>query len=417
MRNIIERWLIDQGVPEAVSHSMILLFSLKALVVILLLVNWIARCFVIPLIEKGLRKSSSTWGDSFVERKFFKHLYLLPSVVITYFAADLIFSAESVIAEFIKRLAMVAFVLVNVRALDVFFLVIEDIYSSLKIARDKPIRGYIQAIKIVIYIMAGIFIVAILINKSPWGILSVLGGLTAILLLIFRDTLLGFIAGIQLSANDMVRVGDWIEMPQYNTDGDVIDVSIHTVKIRNWDKTISTVPTHALVTGSFKNWRGMSESGGRRIKRAIYIDMTSIVFCTDRMLDRFGKITCLAPYIDTKKKEIDDYNKIHQINTAEIINGRRQTNIGVFRAYIINYLKNHPEIHQDMTFLVRHLPPTPQGLPLEIYIFSKDQVWANYESIQADIFDHILAVMPEFGLRVFQYPTGSDLKWFAGKQP
>jgi miniconductance mechanosensitive channel len=256
--------------------------------------------------------------------------------------------------------------------------------------------------------MAGIFIVSILTDKSPWGILSILGGFTVVLMLVFKDTILGFVASIQLSGHDMVRIGDWIEMPKYGADGDVIDVSIHTVKVRNWDKTITTIPTYGLVTDAFKNWRGMSESGGRRIKRSFYIDMSSIKFCTDEMLERFRKFEFIREYIEQKQKEIDEYNREHAVETSQLINGRRQTNIGVFRAYIIAYLKKHPKIHQGMTFLVRHLEPTPTGLPIQIYVFSSDQAWANYEAIQADIFDHLLAAVPEFELRIFQNPTGHD---------
>jgi miniconductance mechanosensitive channel len=227
-------------------------------------------------------------------------------------------------------------------------------------------------------------------------------------MLIFKDTILGFVASIQLSGHDMVRIGDWIEMPKYGADGDVIDVSIHTVKVRNWDKTITTIPTYSLVSDAFKNWRGMSESGGRRIKRALHIDLNSIKFCTDEMLERFKKFSLLRDYISSRQEEISRYNQEHKTDTSQLINGRRQTNIGVFRAYIIAYLKNHPKIHKNMTFLVRHLEPTEHGLPVQIYVFSNDQVWANYESIQADIFDHLLAAVPEFELRVFQNPTGHD---------
>lgn len=406
----LEQWLTSQGVPHGTTKIIEICLAIVVLLLLIFISTWIARRYIIPAIEKVLRKSSNKWDDAFIERNFFKRLSLLLPIVITYLSADLMFPAESISAEFIKRLAMTAFVLVSVRILNAFALAFQDIYSSLEIANGKPIRGYIQAIKIVAYILAGIFIVAILTNKSPWGILSVFGGLTAVLILVFKDTLLGFIASMQLSAHDMVRVGDWIEMPKYNADGDVFDISIHTVKVRNWDKTIATIPTYALVSDAFINWRGMKDSGGRRIKRSVFIDMNSICFCTDEMLNRFEKISLLAPYITAKKKEIDAYNRDHNVDTSEIINGRRQTNIGVFRAYIIAYLKNHPKIHQDMTFLVRHLQPTPQGLPVEIYVFSKDQVWANYESIQADIFDHILAAIPEFGLKVFQYPTGNDFR-------
>ena len=257
--------------------------------------------------------------------------------------------------------------------------------------------------------MGAIFILAILTNRSPWGLLSVLGGLTAVTMLVFKDTILGFVASIQLSGTDMVRIGDWIEMPSHGADGDVIDVSIHCVRVQNWDKTITTIPTYALVSNAFKNWRGMSESGGRRIKRAINIDMNSIRFVTDEELDRLSKIKLIAGLhqAETRGNRRRTTGST-AVDNSVIINGRRQTNIGIFRAYIAAYLRQHPEINKDMTFLIRHLKPTEHGLPIEIYVFSSDKVWANYEAIQADIFDHLLAALPIFDLRVFQSPSGFD---------
>ena len=229
-------------------------------------------------------------------------------------------------------------------------------------------------------------------------------------MLVFRDSILGFVAGIQLAANRMVSVGDWIEMPAYGADGDVLEVALTTVKVQNWDKTITTIPTYALISESFKNWRGMSESGGRRIKRSVSIDMSSIKFCDLEMLERFEKIQYISGYIEQKKNELKDFNRAMSVDTASLVNGRRMTNIGTFRAYVQAYLQNHPKINKDMTFLIRQLPPTENGLPIEIYVFSNDKVWANYEAIQADIFDHVLAVVPEFDLRVYQNPTGADFR-------
>ena len=225
---------------------------------------------------------------------------------------------------------------------------------------------------------------------------------------IFKDAILGFVAGIQLSANRMVANGDWIEMPKYGANGNIIEIALTTVKVQNWDKTITTIPTYALITESFKNWRGMSESGGRRIKRAISMDMNTIQFCTEDMLERFSKIQYISDYIKEKTIELQENNKLEQVDHSSIVNGRRMTNIGTFRAYVKAYLTNHPMINKDMTFLIRQLEPTEHGLPIEIYVFSKDQNWANYEGIQSDIFDHVLAVVPEFDLQVFQSPTGMD---------
>lgn len=231
---------------------------------------------------------------------------------------------------------------------------------------------------------------------------------------IFKDAILGFVAGIQLSANRMVANGDWIEMPKYGANGDIIEIALTTVKVQNWDKTITTIPTYALITESFKNWRGMSESGGRRIKRSISIDMNTIQFCTEEMLQRFSKIQYIADYIEKTKLALQESNKLEQVDNSSLVNGIRMTNIGTFRAYVKAYLMSHPMINQEMTFLVRQLAPTEHGLPIEIYVFSKDQDWANYENIQADIFDHILAVVPEFDLRVFQDPSGMDFSKLGG---
>ncbi len=285
---------------------------------------------------------------------------------------------------------------------------VEDIYKRSEVSKRKPIGGYLSVVRIVMFILAGIFILSTLTDKSPWGIVSVFGGLTAVVLLVFKDTILGFVASLQLVSHDMVRVGDWIEMPRFEADGDVIDVSIHTVKVQNWDMTITTIPTYALVSNAFKNWRGMSKSGGRRIKRALCLDMNSIRFCTPEMLVKFNKFGSIKEYLQKKQEEIDLYNREHDLDSSSVPNGRHQTNIGIFRAYIKSYLINHPKINKNMTLLVRHLPPTPKGLPMEIYLFSSDQAWANYEAIQADIFDHIFAIVPEFGLRLFQQPAGSD---------
>jgi miniconductance mechanosensitive channel len=313
-------------------------------------------------------------------------------------------------SDFLQRFAMVYMMIAGLYAFNGFLNAINEIYRSFEVSRQRPIKGYVQIVKILISIFIIIIALATILGRSPWLLLSGLGALTAVLILVFKDSILGFIASIQLTSNDMVRIGDWIEMPKYGADGDVIDVTLHTVKVQNWDKTISTIPTYTLISDSFINWRGMSDSGGRRIKRAIYIDMTSVKFCTPEMLDRFEKYQLLGDYIKSKKQEIVEYNRAHQIDTSELINGRNLTNIGTLRAYISAYLRHHPKIHQDMTFLIRHLQPGEFGLPLEIYVFSNDQEWVNYEAIQADIFDHILAVLPMFELRVFQRPTGFDMQ-------
>ncbi len=299
-------------------------------------------------------------------------------------------------------------IVMGILALDAFLNGSLAIYETYEISNKIPIKGFIQVFKIIIYFTSGVFIIAILLDKTPVYLFSSLGALTAVLMFIFKDAILGFVAGIQLTANQMVANGDWIEMPKYGADGDIIEIALTTVKVQNWDKTITTIPTYALITESFKNWRGMSESGGRRIKRSISLDMNTIQFCTEEMLDRFSKIQYISSYIEKQKIELKTYNQAEQVDHSSLVNGRRMTNVGTFRAYVEAYLKNHPKINHEMTFLVRQLAPSEHGLPIEIYVFSKDKAWANYESIQADIFDHILAVIPEFDLQVFQDPSGRD---------
>jgi miniconductance mechanosensitive channel len=286
----------------------------------------------------------------------------------------------------------------------------------MEVSKEIPIKSFIQILKVVIYFVAIIFIISAILNKTPLYFFSGLGALTAVLLLIFKDAILGFVAGIQLAANKMVSHGDWIEMPKYGADGDVLEVALTTVKVQNWDKTVTTIPTYALISESFKNWRGMQLSGGRRIKRSVYIDINTIKFCTEEMIERFSKIRYIAEYMEKKKKELAEYNAAHQLDDSVPTNKRQLTNVGTFRAYVVSYLRNHPMINQEMTFLVRQLALAEHGLPIEIYVFCKDKVWAHYEAIQSDIFDHILSIVPEFDLKVFQNPAGSDFKEYASKR-
>jgi len=277
-------------------------------------------------------------------------------------------------------------------------------------AHRRSIKGYLQILKIVIYAIAAIMAIAALIERSPLLLLSGLGALAAVLMLVFKDTLLSLVASVQLNSNDMLRVGDWIEMPQLNADGDVIDIALHTVKVQNWDKTITTIPTWRMINESYKNWRGMQESGGRRIKRSLLIDQTSVRFLTEEDRERMRRFLLIDDYLAEKAAEMADWNAKLVEAGRDPVNMRRSTNIGAFRAYVQHYLENHPRIRQDMTLLVRQLQPTEAGLPLEIYAFTATVAWAEYEAIQADIFDHLLAILPEFGLRLFQQPSGADFR-------
>ena len=289
-----------------------------------------------------------------------------------------------------------------------------ELYSRRPESRSRPIKGYVQVVKIAIYFGAAILMIAVLIEQSPLLLLSGLGAMAAVLLLVFKDTILSLVASVQLSSNDMLRVGDWIEMPGMNADGDVVDIALHTVKIRNFDKTITTIPTHRLIADSFRNWRGMNESGGRRIKRALVVDQNSIRFLDDKETDDLKRFRLLDDYLASKQEEIAEWNRHELSSDCDTINARRITNIGTLRAYVIAYLKSHPRIAgAGFTLMVRQLPPGPQGLPLEIYCFTDTVEWPQYEAIQADIFDHMLAILPEFGLRIFQHPSGQDFAQLA----
>jgi miniconductance mechanosensitive channel len=355
-------------------------------------------------------RTKTEWDDSLLRhRVFFWLAHLAPGVVLYLLAPVALQGATRLIAG-IRGGAQIYLIVICLLTLDSLLNAALEIYETFPVSKQAPLKSFVQVAKIVLYLAAIIVILATLLGKSPVFLLSGMGVAASVLMLVFKDPILGFVAGIQLSTNKMLSKGDWIEMPSYGADGDVIDIALTTVKVQNWDKTITTIPTYALISESFKNWRGMSESGGRRIKRSVYIDMNTVKLCTPEMIERYSKIGDIADYIETKQQELTAWNEERRVDDTNIVNGRRLTNVGTFRAYLVAYLKNHPKINQEMTLLVRHLAPGPDGLPIEIYCFSADQEWAAYESIQADIFDHILAVLPGFDLRIFQNPSGSDFQ-------
>lgn len=403
---IIKEWLLSIGISEWWAHYLCWAGVVLAIALLAFISNFIAKRVLLVAVTYFVKRTRAKWDDALLERKVFTLLSHFAPALIIYFTADLFGPAK----EVIQRLATVYMALAGILVANAFLNAVVDIYQNFAVSKQKPIKGYIQVAQIILFIFLGIIAISILMNKSPWLLLSGFGAMTAIILLIFKDSILGLVASIQLSGNDMVRLGDWIEMPKYGADGNVIDITLTTIKVQNWDKTISTIPAYTLISDSFKNWRGMAESGGRRIKRAVNIDMNSIRFCTPQMLDHYEKFQLITDYVKTRRLEIAGYNQKNNVDTSELINGRNMTNVGTFRAYVAAYLHHHPKIHQGMTFLVRHLEPGPTGLPIEIYVFSNDQEWAHYENIQADIFDHILAVLPMFELRVFQEPTGYDFR-------
>jgi len=310
----------------------------------------------------------------------------------------------------VTRNVVAAFVILSIAlAISSALTLVNEVYSRRPDAASRPIKGYVQVVKIALFFFAAILMIAVLMEQSPLLLLSGLGAMAAVLMLVFKDTILSLVASVQLTSNDMLRVGDWIEMPELNADGDVIDIALHTVKVQNWDKTVTTIPTHRLISESFKNWRAMFESGGRRIKRSLTIDQTSIRFLEPDEIARLKRFSLLSGYLERKEAEIAEWNAARPERMNDVVNARRITNIGTFRAYVTAYLKSRPDINQDMFLLVRQLAPSETGLPLEIYGFTASTAWAVYEDVQGDIFDHLIAILPEFGLRLFQQPAGSDL--------
>ncbi len=391
--------------------------------------HFITRKLFIRIVSRIARKTKTTWDDILVKRKLFNGLaHLVPAIIIHATAGfaypDIQQEFEELsepaintlsrdhyfwLAGFLTKIAQVYFVLIIVFVSNSLLNAGLDIYNTTPFSKHRPIKGYLQLFKILIFFLSGIMIISILLGRDPTGLLTGLGAMAAVLLLVFKDTILGFVASIQLSANNMVKIGDWVEMRSRGADGPVTDITLNTIKVQNWDKTISTIPTYAMVSESFINWKGMEESGGRRIKRAVSIDMNSIKLCDSSMLNQFQKFLLIRQYVQEKEKEIKEYNQRKNISDEDVISGRRQTNVGVFRKYLEVYLHQHPMINQDMTFIIRQLHPTEKGLPIEVYVFCKETAWARYEAIQADIFDHILAVIPKFQLRVFQEPSGADI--------
>lgn len=403
-------WLVKAGLSENLSAAITQWILFLAVLVIGWLLNFITQKFILHVVQRMIKRTKTTWDDALLKRRVFHRLSHLAPAILFYLAAPTVFFNMTTAQSNMKLAATIYIIATVLLVLDAFLNGAVDVSRGYAFFKKTPIVGFVQVIKIILFIVGGIMVLGLITDKDPTKIIAGLGAMTAVLLLIFKDAILGLVAGIQLSANNMVHIGDWIAMPKYGADGDVIDITLTTVKVQNWDKTISTIPAYSLISDSFVNWRGMSESGGRRIKRSVNIDMTSIRFCDEAMLEKFRKIQYITEYINDKKREIDEHNKASNVDDSQLVNGRRMTNVGTFRAYVIAYLKHHPKIHQDMTFLVRQLASTAEGLPIEIYVFSNDQVWANYEAIQADIFDHVLAVIPEFGLQVFQNPTGSDFR-------
>lgn len=408
--------LLTTGLSEKAIHSINSVLLLIALGAILYVVDFLLRKIFLLFILRAVRKSKTKFDDYLVRHKVIKYFMHIVTIVIAKQFLPLIFVGFPKWINATMKLTDVILIITIALLANGFIKSVRDWFKTKKAFEDKPVDSYAQVVSIFVFFVCGILIFSSLTGKSPITFLVSLGAASAILMLVFKDTILGFVASIQVSANDMVRVGDWVEMPKYNADGDVLSINLNTVKVQNWDKTITTVPTYAFITDSFKNWRGMTNSGGRRIKRAIHFKMSSFKFCDEQMLERFKKYRLIKDYILEKEEEVAKHNAGLGDAGMTAVNIRRLTNIGVFRIYTDRYLRQNPEINQKMTIMVRQLQPTSKGLPLEIYCFSADVRWVFYEKTQSDIFDHLLTVAKEFGLEIFEEPSGSDFSKLAGHE-
>lgn len=375
------------------------------------LADALCRKILLKVVAQLVKKTKATWDDIVFDRKVMVHLSRMVAPVIIYLFVPLAFvEVGSSAMDFIRRICLIYIIITFLSFVNSFLKAVYSVYSEKEQFRDRPLKGMLQTMQVILWLVGGIVVVGELIGRDPLSLLAGLGASAAILMLVFKDSIMGFVSGVQLSANDMLKVGDWIAMPKYGADGTVIEVTLNTVKVRNWDNTITTIPPYLLVSDSFQNWRGMRESGGRRVKRSINIDMTSVRFCTPEMLAKYRKIQLLKDYVEQTEEVIEKYNVENGIDNSILVNGRRQTNLGVFRAYLTAYLKSLPDVNQELTCMVRQLQPTDRGIPIELYFFCALKDWVPYEGVQADVFDHVLAIIPEFDLQVFQSPSGRDFQ-------
>lgn len=409
-------WLSDQinSLPEQIG----IIVELALLSFAGLIVFYLTKRILRPLLKKVVAKSKNQWDDVLVSPQFIFYLSWIPVTAVGNYGTNFLHETPEWFLDVVTNVSRSLTLVVVLFAIGTLLNGINKIYTQRPISKQRPIKGYIQIVKILLYGIGGLSAISLLVDESPWKFLAGIGAMTAVLLLIFKDTILSLVASVTVMTNDMVRVGDWIEIPSAGIDGDVVDLSLHTVKIQNFDRTVSYVPTYRLVNSTLKNWRGMQEAGGRRIKRALQIDLGTVRFLTTEEVTRFGRFALLKDYIAGKEEELQAWNAEHHVDGDIPSNVRRLTNLGTLRAYIVNYLKSREDIYSPgsgMTFLIRQLQPGEHGVPLEVYVFTTTTNWVEYEGIQADIFDHIFAMVPELGLKVFQDPTGADFRSLSSK--
>ena len=414
MHQFITQWLVNQGIAQQYLEIASTIVGILLILVAALISFYIAKHRVVVVINGVVTRSKNTLDDLLVSHQLLDRLVSLTPSLLTLFLVPHVLIPASWASLFVIAITKVIIVFQIARCLTALLNVFQSLYQTRAKEKYLPLNASIQVVKLVIYLVATILSISIILDRSPIYLLSGLGALTAVLLLVFQDTIKGLVASIQISANKMVAPGDWIELPNYGADGDVLEIGLNTVKIQNFDRTVTTVPTYALISGSFKNWRDMFKSGGRRIKRSIMVDVASVKFYSASEIEQLKHIQLIKPYLQAKQDEIIQASNQQGINPEDQLNARQLTNIGTFRAYIEIYLKQHPKVHHSMTCMVRQLAPQTTGVPLELYFFSNDQNWVNYEGIQADIFDHLYAIAPHFGVRIFQHPTGYD--WHKSQQ-
>ncbi len=392
------------------SNSTLLFIDIILILALAWVLDFLIKKLIRGFVVKLVTRTKATWDDVLLDHQVFSRLaHIFPAILIQYYVTDLLkFKPE--VVEVIIRVMDGWIIFIFMQVVIAVVNVLDHYVSNFESMKDKPTGSYFQLVKIVVYFFGGIAIVSELFNKDPMSILATFGALTAVLLLIFKDTILGFVASVQIAANDMIRINDWISFPKYGADGNVLEITLNTVKVQNWDKTITTIPTYSLVSDSFKNWRSMSESNSRRIKRSVVFTTTSVKYCDDALLAELGKVDLLDGFLKERMAEIDKFNKENDVNTELLINGRHLTNLGLFRFYVQAYLENHPKLRSDLTQMVFQKAQEDKGIPIQVYCFTNTPDWAEYEGIQSDLFDHLYAAANLFELEVYQSPTSSDIK-------
>lgn len=384
---------------------------LLLILIVAFVADFVCRVLLLRVVKRVVATTRAKWDDILFEDRVLHRLCHIVPPVLIYFMLPYAFPEAPEAISLWLKVILVYIIAVVLRFVNAFLRALYDVANAKEELQGKPLKGLMQTGQIIALCIGLILIVSILIDKSPARLLAGLGASAAVLMLVFKDSIMGLVSGVQLSANNMLHVGDWISVEKHGVNGRVVEVTLNTVKVRNWDNTIVTIPPYQLISDSFQNWRPMQDSGGRRVMRSVNIDMTSVRFCPPEMIDRFRKIRLLSDYIEHKEQELVEYNERHGIaEVDEPVNGRHQTNLGVFRAYLERYLREQATVNTDMMLMVRHLQPTPTGIPVQLYFFSNRVEWTAYERVQADVFDHVLAVIPEFGLRVFQSPSGNDVQ-------